>query len=252
MISSSPELTELLFQLGQGSRLVGTVQPALSPPEAERIPSVGFLYQPSIEATLRLRPDLVVVDRSLNQLSYEANLEALGILTVPLQLSDLASLEKAVHTLLKLFGEEKNSFLSTYRSCVRDLQRQNSSQQKRFSFLALTWTDPPIAYGHTSFISDLLTQLGGTNSLPTHLRHPYPTLSQEWMILHPPDVIYFMTQAPGDEENSRAKITAWWPRFSGKAVPLPADLFGRATFTPFRHLEKLGLSRPIPESCLAL
>jgi len=61
IISCAPNLTEMLFTLGAGHRLVGVTRYCRFPPEARNIPPLGDLYSPSLEAMVAARPDLIVL-----------------------------------------------------------------------------------------------------------------------------------------------------------------------------------------------
>src|SRR5512142_1758632 len=60
IVSMAPNLTEILFALGLGERVVGVTQDSDFPPAALTKPRVGTFWRPSIEAVIATRPDLVV------------------------------------------------------------------------------------------------------------------------------------------------------------------------------------------------
>ena len=64
IISLVPAVTEMLFAVGAGPRVVGVSSFDHFPKEVERLPRVGALLDPDVERILSLRPDLVVVYRS--------------------------------------------------------------------------------------------------------------------------------------------------------------------------------------------
>ena len=64
IVSLVPAVTEMLFAIGAGPRVVGVSSFDHFPPEVERLPRVGALLDPDVERILSLRPDLVVVYRS--------------------------------------------------------------------------------------------------------------------------------------------------------------------------------------------
>ena len=61
IVSTAPSLTETLFALGLGARIVGDTTFCNYPPAAKRLPRIGTFLQPNLEMILSLRPDLVVV-----------------------------------------------------------------------------------------------------------------------------------------------------------------------------------------------
>ena len=60
IISLAPSITETLFALGAGDRVVGVTRYCDHPPAARALPKVGGYYDPNYEAILSLRPDLVI------------------------------------------------------------------------------------------------------------------------------------------------------------------------------------------------
>ena len=61
IVSLSPNLTETLFALGLGERVVGVTAFCAYPPEAAALPRVGGQMDANPEAIAALRPDLVIL-----------------------------------------------------------------------------------------------------------------------------------------------------------------------------------------------
>ena len=61
IVSTAPALTEMLFAVGAGARVVGVTDFCTWPAEARRLPRIGGAINPNLEAVLALRPDLVVL-----------------------------------------------------------------------------------------------------------------------------------------------------------------------------------------------
>ena len=60
-ISLAPHLTEILFELGVGAQIVGTVEHSDFPAEASQIPIIGNHHQLNIEAIVAAEPDVVFI-----------------------------------------------------------------------------------------------------------------------------------------------------------------------------------------------
>ncbi len=65
IVSTAPSITEMLYALGLGDRVVGVTTFCHYPPEAARKPKIGNYLRPDVEAILALRPDLVIAERSM-------------------------------------------------------------------------------------------------------------------------------------------------------------------------------------------
>jgi hypothetical protein len=79
IISLAPSITETVFVLGDGDRLVGVTDYCDYPPEATRKPRVGGISTPSFEAILALRPDLVIATSESNYAEHVERLASLGL-----------------------------------------------------------------------------------------------------------------------------------------------------------------------------
>src|SRR5206468_1489532 len=76
-VSTAPGITEILFALGAGDRVVGVSSYCHYPPEAARRTHVGSVLKPDLETIAALRPDLVIISRNPNQLA--SRLQQLGL-----------------------------------------------------------------------------------------------------------------------------------------------------------------------------
>lgn len=68
IVSLVPSATEMLFEMGAGSRVVGVSSYDMFPPEAVRLPRVGALVDPDVERILSLKPDLIITYASQSDL----------------------------------------------------------------------------------------------------------------------------------------------------------------------------------------
>ena len=82
IVSIAPSITETLFALGLGDRVVGVSKFSNYPPEVKEIPCIGGHLDPNLEAILALKPDLVIMleeqRESLSALA-KLNLETLVV-----------------------------------------------------------------------------------------------------------------------------------------------------------------------------
>ena len=82
IVSTSPSITESLFALGLGPRVVGVSNFCRYPAEALNLPKVGSYLRPDTEVIARLRPDLVLLSAGPHQ--AERQLTSLGLRAVTL------------------------------------------------------------------------------------------------------------------------------------------------------------------------
>jgi len=99
MVSLAPSVTEVAFAVGCGDRLVGATRYCTYPDEARRIPRIGGYSDPSMEAIISRRPDLVVGNLGVDHGPLR---EALGALGVPVLLLDHGRVEGLLDSFLQL------------------------------------------------------------------------------------------------------------------------------------------------------
>ena len=79
MLSLSPNLTEIVFALGLGDRVVGVSSDSDWPAEAKQKPKMGTFWQPNTEAIIAAKPDLVVCESFLQHKEVAETLKRAGI-----------------------------------------------------------------------------------------------------------------------------------------------------------------------------
>lgn len=65
IVSTAPSITEMLYALGLGDRVVGVTSFCHYPPEAATKPKIGNYLRPDVEAIVALRPDVVLAEKSM-------------------------------------------------------------------------------------------------------------------------------------------------------------------------------------------
>lgn len=236
IISLAPSLTELLFALGVGDRIVGVTTHCDRPPEARQLPQVGDITQLSLEAIASLAPDLILV----NSLALEEALQPLRdrvrIITVPTDNLDqvLASVE--------LVGDavgrpETARELKKQHAATLDAARSRRGNRTGARVLVVVQRDPFFVAGHGSYVHELLELLGYENAA-AGLNAAWPCVSAEALIQMAPDALVdaapnaSATEANGDEE-----ALAYWNQFPN----LPA-----VKTTRVRRLKSDSVVRPGP------
>lgn len=195
IISLAPNMTEILFALGLGNRIVGVTSFCDYPAEAKRKPKVGGMSNPSLEAVISLKPDVVVMTIDGNPREFQERLRSLGIKTYVFRASRLRELPKGVRALGKALGvqEEAEMFAGEFEAAVKRVEAgeritgtHTSSPWKRALFIV--WPEPLIAAGPGTVIDDALTLIGLDN-IASDSRVSYPKYSIEEIIRRAPEVI---------------------------------------------------------------
>lgn len=171
IVSMGPNITDMLFKLGAGDRVVGRTDYCDDPAEALDIPSVGTISKPDVEAILALEPDLVIGSTHFSE-ETEQQLTELGIkVAVLYDGSDMEGVYDIIRALGELTGlkAEGEALAAETKQLIDDTIAKYAGDEYA-DFAAPTvyyvvgygeWGD--YTAGGTTFIGQLLTAAGGNN-----------------------------------------------------------------------------------------
>ncbi|MCH7372400.1 cobalamin-binding protein [Aeromonas sp. MR16] len=205
IISLTPHLTELLFDIGAGDRIVATDDASDFPPEVKTRPQVANYRSINLEALLAQKPDLVVAWRSA-QSRMLAPIEQLGIPVFYSEPTDFASLADEMRRLGALLGVERSANAQADAYLARlDALKSRYGQPKPVSVFYQLWTPPLTSVNDSTWPGQAITLCGGTN-VTAEARTPYPQLGLEQVIKANPTLILAGSQDP-------AVLAHWqqWP-----------------------------------------
>jgi len=191
IVCTSPELTEILFAVGAGSRVVGVVRGCDWPPAARRLPLVGDFSNVSLERVAALSPDLVLAtgheqDRMLEQL------RPLGVPTAAFMARDIAGVRRNITTVGALVGAESNArgvvaaFDAALARVDAEVARVPAGRRPRV-YLEIS-PEPLMTVAAGSFVHEEIRRAGGVN-IGADLPRPYCRIDGEEVIARDPEVI---------------------------------------------------------------
>jgi iron complex transport system substrate-binding protein len=225
IVSLNPSLTAVLVALGAGETLVGVDEfSARQQPGLRGLPRVGGLYDPSLEAVVALRPDLVVLVPSVQQRDFRARLAELGIDVLALDPVTFDEVLAMIETLGARVGRDEaaQSRVAAIRSAKAEVERASGGRSRPRTVLVLQ-REPLFVVGAGSFIDDMLRAAGADN-LGAQLGQPYPRASLEWLVAAQPEVILDSSSEPGDAKLFWSR----WPSLpavsSDRVVTVDADV----------------------------
>jgi len=218
VVSLAPNLTEMLFAVGAGGRIVGTDDFSNFPPDAKRIPKVGGM-QPNVEKIAALRPDLVVASTEGNHPNLAPALAAASIPLYVVRTDRLDQIAPAMERLARLIDAPPNDAVRNLRSAI-DAQRRTRS--KRLRILFMVWTDPLYVAGRNTFTDDLFQLTGAQNAVQVG---GWPQYSLESLVASPPDLILYPRGAvtPQQVEALMKRV----PSLRAEVVSVNEDIFQR-------------------------
>jgi iron complex transport system substrate-binding protein len=231
IVSLAPHITENLFAIGAGDRVVGTVQYSDYPQAAKKITRIGGFSHFDLEAVVALRPDLVIAWQSGNRAAQVERLRAVGLpifVTQPNHIEDVAvDLER----LGVLAGTQPtaDAAAGAFRARLATLKQRYSSRPAVRTFYQV-WNQPIMTVGGQQIISDAIRICGGDNVFG-QLTTMAPTVSEEAVIVANPEAIV----ASGMGEAKPEWVEYWrrWPQLIAPARNnlffIPPDLIQRHT-----------------------
>jgi len=198
IVSLAPNVTEILFALGLGKRVVGVTDQCNYPPAAQDKPKVGGYALTSVEKVISLKPDLVIAARGVPL----AALRGLGSAGIPLYTIDPRTSDQVLSTIKaigKLTGRRAaaDNLLGRLKARINRVKRRVAqvpkSQWPRVYFQV--WDQPLITGGKDSFVGDLIELAGGKNI--AHDVRRYGVFSREALVARNPQVVILASMGKG-------------------------------------------------------
>ena len=232
IIALAPHIVENLFAIGAGDNIVGTVDYADYPSEAQSIERIGSYYGISLEKVLALKPDLVIAWKSGNQSEDLAQIERLGI---KVYLSNPTTIAGVAHELLT-FGEFTGNIEQSQQAASAFTQKLNAivkSQQDKKDITGFyqLWAEPMMTVSKNTWINQLIETCHVSNVFADSVTD-YPQISIENVIVIKPQVIII----PDEKSKTPQPVVNWqkWPEVpavkNDQFISVNADLLHR--FTP--------------------
>jgi len=197
IVTLMPALAESVCALGACNRLVGTDRYANWPESVKALPKLGGMDDVSLEALVRLKPDLVLLGRSARLLP---RLVALGIPVMALEPQTQAQVQHSLQRLAVVLGlpEPDQQAAKVWQQVQAQLAQARAAMPPQAKGASVYFEAGRGGYaaGESSFIGELISALGLRNVVSAHLG-PFPQLSPEWVLRSQPDLI-MMGQAPLD------------------------------------------------------
>ena len=189
IVSLLPSLTESVCELEQCHRLVG-VDRYSNWPEAviAKLPKVGGGLDPSIEAVVALKPDVVLMSVSSRA---SDRLEALGLTVVQLEPKTHADVRRVLGIVSDLLGVPRAQGSDRLWRVIDAgvlAAAQSLPPKAKNVRVYFEVSRGPYAAGEASFIGESLTRLGVRNVVPAALG-PFPRLNPEFVVRANPDII---------------------------------------------------------------
>jgi len=237
VISLAPSVTESIFAVGAGDRLVGVTTFCNYPEEAKSIQKVGDTLNPNIETIVALKPEVVFIS-SASQLEFFMNtLEKNGITVYVMNPDSLKGVLRNLEQLGIMLGTMERS-----KQVIRDIDERESKihsilgayideseaeYDKRVGLVSVfvqISKEPLFTIGKDAFLNDLLLSAGG-RSVTAKVDSAFPKLSKETALALQPEAIILSDSPDNQEPNEVFKNSPAVK--NGRVYKINADIISR-------------------------
>jgi iron complex transport system substrate-binding protein len=233
IVSTAPSITEMLFALGLGDRVVAVTTYCRYPPEAAAKPKIGDYLRPNVEAILALRPDVVLVEKSMIRRALA--LPAFRGNVVEIDDADLEGVLASIRRIGQVCGVpgRAQQLIHQIRNELDQVRRRTASLPRHRVLLVVGRTpgriEDLIAAGRNSYLHQLLEIAGGANVV-ADASAAYVKVSLEEVLARNPEIIVDfgdMSQAAPRPDGSRA-VARLWSRYPNLAAVRTGRVYGVA------------------------
>lgn len=209
IISLAPFVTELLYAIGAGEKIVGTVEYSDYPPKARNIPRIGRYNAIDEEQVIVMAPDLVIAWKTGTPSAITDRLSKMGIPVFFLEPSTLDDVRKSMLLLGRITGRQTQAgeAARAFEETLDHLRVRFSGRPVITVFYQI-WDKPLMSIGGRQVVSDMLNLCGGKNVFSEVRKIAFP-VTVESVIRENPRVII----VAGRKEITRTWSEGWkqWP-----------------------------------------
>lgn len=201
VISLAPNLTENVFAVGAGAKLVGVTSYCDYPAEANKITKIGDTITPNLEAIIAQKPQLVLVTTASQIESFTSRMEERGI---PVFVTNPKTLEDVLQNLRQLGDllgtkEQAEKLFADLQNRIFTVENRVKNEKPLRVFVQIS--PEPFTVGRDSFVTDLIKRAGG-ESVTKDVAESYPRISRETALASQPEAIILSSGGAMGEGNS--------------------------------------------------
>lgn len=206
IVSLAPNLTEIVYAVGAGDRLVGNTEYCDYPAEAKRVAKIGDTMHPSVERIIALKPQIVLVSTASQLEAFTKQLDQQNIAVYVTNPSSLEEIFHSITVLGDLFSRSEQAAL-----LVTDLRKRAAAVEARVSgskpvsvFYQLSG-EPLYTIGRDAYLTDLVRRAGGV-SVTADVPGAFPRYSDEAALAARPEAIILPSGGSMGTANSNVAV----------------------------------------------
>lgn len=225
IVSLAPNLTEIVFAVGAGEKLVGVTTFCNYPAEAASIKKVSDTQKPNIENIIALKPQVVFVSTASQLEAFAKTLDQQQIAVFVTSPNTLDDVYRSIQTIGDITGngEKAADLVHTMKGRVAGAARPNYTGSSPKVFVQI---DKEALYtiGSKSYITEIISRAGGVSATAS-LSSAYPKVSKETALAMNPDVIV-ISESEGNREPNDVFRNSPAVK-NGRVYKINADLLSR-------------------------
>lgn len=241
IVSMTPSVTETLFALGAGPRVVAVSSYCTYPPEVSSLPRVGTFLAPVIESVIYLQPDLVITSPSPGNKNAVAAIEGAGIeLAVVSEGSgSVDDARSSIRQTARLVGLGLEGAALVF-SIDTELERVRSASSGRPRPLVavVVGHEPLVLAGPQSFLGELV-EIGGGRNIAESLGGKWPRTSWEFLLAAEPAVVIDVSTGM-DDGNENESLARRWSGYDSLPAVRDNRVHGHAGYLLARPGPRIG------------
>jgi cobalamin transport system substrate-binding protein len=224
-VSLAPNLTEIVFSVGAGDKLVGVTTFCNYPKEAESIAKIGDTMTPNIESIIALKPQVVLVSTASQIENFTKTLDEQGIVYFVTNPQNLDGIYKSIVAVGEIFGktEKARETVENLKRRVAEVEAKTANAPRVKTFVQID-KEALFTIGKDSYITDLIARAGGV-SATADVETAYPKINKEAAFALNPEAIILSespdNQTPNDAFKNSPAVK------NGKIFKINADIISR-------------------------
>jgi iron complex transport system substrate-binding protein len=202
VVSLAPNLTEIVFAVGGGDRLVGRTSYCDYPPEAKSVQVVGDTGTPNLERIIAVKPQVVLVSTSSQLEVFTQQLQNQNIAVFVTDPHDLEGIFRSIDQIGEMLGEKEQAAQLVQKLRDRTNAVEAAVQQKQpVKVFYQVSAEPLYTIGREAFVTDLIRRAGGV-SVTAEVPGAWPKYSAESALAAKPEAIILPTGGSMGAANS--------------------------------------------------
>lgn len=200
IISLAPNITEILFDLDLGNKIVGNTTYCNYPDEAKKIEKVGDLLSVDFEKILNLQADIIFITTEGNtKIAYDklVSLKQKVFVLNPKSFMDIKNNYLKIAEIFDKTDKAKEDISSWEK--VEDSIRRELKNQPLKKAMFLVSLHPVILAGEKTFVNEFL-EIMNLQNIASGTAINYPIFSREEILARDPEVILHTTHAGNDDD----------------------------------------------------